>query len=73
MLDSRAPSIPLEQYLMLENRFKMLVKSNPEEAKKLFRIAQKDVEMRWKLYEYLSQGKPQPEAPKPEAPKSAAA
>jgi pyruvate-ferredoxin/flavodoxin oxidoreductase len=58
MLDSRAPSIPLEQYLMLENRFKMLVKSKPEEAKRLFQLAQKDVETRWKFFEYLSQGKP---------------
>ena len=67
MLDSRAPSIPLEQYLMLENRFKMLVKSKPEEAKKLFQLAQKDVETRWKLFEYLSLGKSQTEAPKPPA------
>ncbi|HOW87671.1 MAG TPA: pyruvate:ferredoxin (flavodoxin) oxidoreductase [Candidatus Omnitrophota bacterium] len=67
MLDSRAPSLPLEQYLMMENRFKMLVKSNPSEAKKLFQLAQKDVEMRWRLFEYLSQAKSQTEAPQPPA------
>ena len=65
MLDSKAPTIPLEQYLMLENRFKMIVKSNPEEAKKLFQIAQKDVSARWKRFEYLAQGKSDIEAPNP--------
>jgi pyruvate-ferredoxin/flavodoxin oxidoreductase len=65
MIDSKAPSIPLEQYLNLENRFKMIMKSNPEEAKRLFQIAQKDVEARWKRFEYLAQGKPAIEAPNP--------
>lgn len=64
MLDSRTPSMPVEQFMMMENRFKMLVKSKPEEAKKLFQLAQKDVETRWKTYEYLAQRKMQPEAPK---------
>ena len=59
VIDSKAPTIPLEQYLMMENRFKMIVKSNPEEAKKLFQIAQQDVTARWKRFEYLAQGKPE--------------
>ena len=63
-LDSRAPSVPVEQFLMMENRFKMLTKSKPEEAKHLFALAQKDADFRWKLFEYLAQGKGQPEAPK---------
>ena len=63
-LDSRAPSIPVHQFLMMENRFKMLTKSRPEEAKILFKLAQSDADFRWKLFEYLAQGKPQPEAPK---------
>ena len=66
-LDSRAPSIPAEQFMMMENRFKMLVKSKPEEAKRLFKLAQQDVDARWKTYEYLSQRKMQPDAPKPTA------
>ena len=65
ILDSKAPTIPLEQYLKMENRFKMIMKSNPEEAKRLFQIAQKDVEARWKRFEYLSQAKSQTEVPKP--------
>ena len=65
MLDSRAPSMTSEQFMMTENRFKMLMKSNPEEAKRLFLLAQQDVDFRWKLFEYLASGKAQPEAPKP--------
>ncbi len=65
VLDSKAPTIPLEQYLKMENRFKMIMKSNPEEAKKLFEIAQKEVTARWKRFEYLAQAKPSIEAPNP--------
>jgi pyruvate-ferredoxin/flavodoxin oxidoreductase len=53
-LDSRAPKIPIEQFLYMENRFKMLTKSKPEEAKRLLEEAQKDVQTRWRMYEYLS-------------------
>jgi pyruvate-ferredoxin/flavodoxin oxidoreductase len=53
-LDSRAPKIPLEKYLYLENRFKMLTKSSPTVAKQLLKEAQDDVEDRWHLYEYLA-------------------
>jgi len=63
-LDSRPPSIPLSNYLLMENRFKMLTKSRPEEAKRLFEQAQKDVQVRWKLYEYLAGAKSAPEPPR---------
>ena len=53
-LDSRAPKIPIEQFLYLENRFKMLTKSKPEEARRLLEEAQKDVQTRWRTYEYLA-------------------
>jgi pyruvate-ferredoxin/flavodoxin oxidoreductase len=53
-LDSRAPKIPLEKYLYLENRFKMLTKSSPTVAKQLLQEAQEDVEDRWHRYEYLA-------------------
>ena len=51
-LDSRAPSIPLEDYIYNETRYSMLVRSNPEAAKGLLELAQEDVKMRWRLYEY---------------------
>ncbi|HOW28497.1 MAG TPA: pyruvate:ferredoxin (flavodoxin) oxidoreductase [Elusimicrobiota bacterium] len=53
-LDSAAPKIPLEQYLMMENRFKMLTKSKPEDAKRLQKEAQQDVYERWAFYEHLA-------------------
>jgi pyruvate-ferredoxin/flavodoxin oxidoreductase len=58
-LDSRAPKLPLEQFLYLENRFKMLTQSTPEEARRLLAEAQQDVLTRWRLYEYLSARKPE--------------
>ena len=62
-LDSRPPKQKVEEYLLMENRFKMLTKSRPEEAKLLFKMAQADAEMRFKLYEYLAARKTGPEKP----------
>jgi pyruvate-ferredoxin/flavodoxin oxidoreductase len=53
-LDSRAPSLPLKDYIYNETRYTMLVKSNPEEAKKLLALAEGDVKSRWKLYEHMA-------------------
>jgi len=53
-LDSQAAKAKLQDYLLTENRFKMLTKSKPEDAKKLFAQAQVDAERRWKFYQYLS-------------------
>ncbi|HEX3035296.1 MAG TPA: pyruvate:ferredoxin (flavodoxin) oxidoreductase [Thermodesulfobacteriota bacterium] len=53
-IDSRSPKIPVQQYLLMENRFKMLLKTKPEEAKRLFNEAQQDVNTRRSLYEYLA-------------------
>jgi pyruvate-ferredoxin/flavodoxin oxidoreductase len=58
-LDSRAPKIPIEQFLYLENRFKMLTKSKPEEARRLLEEAQKDAQRRWRMYDYLAAGRPE--------------
>jgi pyruvate-ferredoxin/flavodoxin oxidoreductase len=51
-VDSQAAKVKLEEYLLSENRFKMLTKSRPEEAKKLFAQAQADVGRRWKFYQF---------------------
>jgi pyruvate-ferredoxin/flavodoxin oxidoreductase len=50
-LDSRPPSVPLEDYLYNETRYTMLRQSHPEEAKKLLEEARQDVATRWKMYE----------------------
>ncbi len=51
-LDSKKPSLPLEEYIYKETRYKMLLKSNPEAAKHLLKLAKEDVARRWKLYEH---------------------
>lgn len=53
-LDSKGPSMPLQEYIYNETRYKMLSLSSPETAKMLLHEAQKDVRMRWKLYEHLA-------------------
>ncbi len=53
-LDSRTPKLPLEQYMYLENRFKMLTKSNQETAQQLLKEAQADVKTRCQMYQYLA-------------------
>lgn len=50
-LDSKAPSVPLEDYLYNETRYTMLRQGHPEEAKKLLEQARQDVADRWKIYE----------------------
>jgi len=55
-LDSRPPSIPLENYIYNESRYTMLQQSHPQAAKKLLEQAQQDVANRWKKYEALAKG-----------------
>lgn len=55
VLDSRAPKIAFQEFAYRENRFKMLTKTDPARAKKLLEDAQKEVNNRWHLYEYLAQ------------------
>jgi len=50
-MDSRPPSIPLEQYIYNETRYTSLTRSHPEEAKRLLELAKQDVLERWKLYQ----------------------
>ncbi len=71
-LDSRAPSRKVQEYLLQQTRFKMLTKSKPEDAERLWKLAQQDVEHRYRMYEYLATrktetapGKETPEKPAP--------
>jgi len=49
--DSKAPSIPLKDYVYQEARYTILARTNPEAAAQLLCEAQKDVRRRWHLYE----------------------
>jgi pyruvate-ferredoxin/flavodoxin oxidoreductase len=53
-LDSRAPKIPVREYMEMENRFKMLNFSKPAVARELAELAQADVNQRLALYEYMA-------------------
>jgi pyruvate-ferredoxin/flavodoxin oxidoreductase len=53
-LDSRGLKLPVEEFMKMENRFNMLFKSDPAQAKKLFASAQQDAEMRFRMYDYLA-------------------
>jgi pyruvate-ferredoxin/flavodoxin oxidoreductase len=53
-LDSKQPKKSVDTSMYQENRFKMLSKTKPAEAKRLLKQAQEDVEQRWKMYEHLS-------------------
>jgi pyruvate-ferredoxin/flavodoxin oxidoreductase len=52
-LDSRAPTIPFQDYASTETRFAMLGRVDPEGAEELLRQAQKDINDRWNLYEQM--------------------
>ena len=53
-LDSKAPKIPLKDYVYNETRYSSLVRVNEERAEMLLKLAQQDVLSRWKQYEQLA-------------------
>jgi pyruvate-ferredoxin/flavodoxin oxidoreductase len=53
-LDSRAPKMAVAQYLDMEARFKMLTRSKPDAARRLYAEAARDAAGRRELYEYLA-------------------
>jgi pyruvate-ferredoxin/flavodoxin oxidoreductase len=53
-LDSRPPKVPVKQFLELENRFKMLHRTNPDIARKLASQVQEDIDDRYAYYQYLA-------------------
>jgi pyruvate-ferredoxin/flavodoxin oxidoreductase len=61
-LDSVAARAKVQDFMMSENRFKMLTKSKPEDAKKLFAEAQVDADRRWKFYQFMAQRDPKAQA-----------
>jgi pyruvate-ferredoxin/flavodoxin oxidoreductase len=53
-LDSGAAKTKVNDYLLSENRFKMLTKSKPDDAKRFFAQAQVDADRRWADYQYMA-------------------
>jgi pyruvate-ferredoxin/flavodoxin oxidoreductase len=53
-IDSKDPSIPLEQYVYNETRYRMLLQSDEQRAEMLLKLAQRDVKSRWELYKQMA-------------------
>src|SRR5207237_10214372 len=56
-LDTRTPTKKVQDFLHQQTRFQMLTKSKPEDARRLCQQAQRDAEVRYRMYEYLAQPK----------------
>jgi pyruvate-ferredoxin/flavodoxin oxidoreductase len=54
VIDSKAPSVPLEQYLYNEARYRMLQQSDEGRAEELLAQAKRDVQRRWGLYQRMA-------------------
>jgi pyruvate-ferredoxin/flavodoxin oxidoreductase len=53
-LDSSDPKIKLKDYTYRQNRFQILKKTNPDEADRLMKLAQEDVDRRWAVYKQMA-------------------
>ena len=53
-LDSKAPSIPLAEFVATEARYATLARTYPNRAARLAALAQADVTERWRYYEQLA-------------------
>ena len=54
VVDSPAPKLPLDNAVARENRFQMLVRTDPQAAKQLLQEAQSQIHSRWQMYQYLA-------------------
>ncbi len=55
IIDSKEPSIPLEQYAYNETRFRMLLQADEQRAEALMKLAERDVKQRWALYRQMAE------------------
>jgi pyruvate-ferredoxin/flavodoxin oxidoreductase len=53
-LDSKAPTVPVRDFMMNETRFSMLARANPARAEQLALLAQADADERWHYYSQLA-------------------
>ena len=53
-LDSTAAKSKVKDFMLTENRFKMLTKTKPDDAKRFFAQSQADADRRWNFYQFLS-------------------
>jgi pyruvate-ferredoxin/flavodoxin oxidoreductase len=60
-LDSGAAKHKVKDFMLTENRFKMLTKSKPDDAKIFFEKSQADADRRWRFYQFLAARENKPE------------
>jgi pyruvate-ferredoxin/flavodoxin oxidoreductase len=53
-IDSREPSVPVEQYMYNETRFRMLTQSDEARAETLLKLSSQDAKSRWNFYSQLA-------------------
>jgi pyruvate-ferredoxin/flavodoxin oxidoreductase len=53
MVDYKEPTIPVDQYMYNETRFRMLVQSNEERAEALLKLSREDAKARWNFYSQM--------------------
>jgi pyruvate-ferredoxin/flavodoxin oxidoreductase len=53
-LDSRAPTLPVREFIAAEARFGILSRTHPERSEQLIEMIQADIDERWRYYEQLS-------------------
>jgi len=54
LLDSQRPRIKLKDYAYNEIRYRMLTRSHPQDAEALLKLAQENVQVKWRVYEELA-------------------
>ncbi len=55
VLDSPRPRVQFKDYAYNELRYKMLQRTNPEKAEKMLKLAQKGIDLKWKIYEQMAE------------------
>jgi pyruvate-ferredoxin/flavodoxin oxidoreductase len=60
-LDSGAAKHKVKDFMLTENRFKMLTKIKPDDAKFFFEKSQADADRRWKFYQFLAARESKPD------------
>ena len=53
-IDYKEPTIPVDQYIYNETRFRMLVQTNEGRAEELLKLAQADAKSRWNFYSQMA-------------------
>ncbi len=54
-LDSKAPTVKMEEFMKGENRYRMLAKADPEKAEGFIKVAQRMADARWQIFSQMAQ------------------